>query len=188
MVEQRLGELTDQTVAVGKELVAARSAVAQIGPETAIPEDLLSVFSDNTQALAALRQDPQSTIETVDGYDIALHYGGEPVLQPGIARTVGLSVCRNDQPVNADARLAVPENWSVQPAPDAFGQKRFTLRANEVCQQNYLIVTVTVPEGELSAQYLVLSPEQVRGWPSNENVGHCPKCCARVECCICASS
>jgi len=180
-----ISELTDQTVAVGKELVAARSAVAQIGPETIVPEDVISRFSDNTQALAVLQQDPQSAIERAGNYDIALHYGGEPIMQPGIARTVGVSVCRNLEPVAAQIELEVPRGWMVQPAEDSFGQKRFTIRADQLSDDNYVRVTAKVPEGELSAQYIFLPPEEVAGYPCGVLVERCPRCGARIECCIC---
>jgi len=145
----------------------------------------LSIFSDNTQALAALQQDPQSAIERVGDYDIAFHYGGEPIMQPGIARTVGVSVHRNLEPVVAEAALEVPQGWTVQPAEDAFEQKRFTIRADQLSDNNYVKVTAKVPEGKLDAQYLFLAPEEVAGYPCGVLVDRCPNCGARVEYCIC---
>jgi len=180
-----VGELTEQTVAIGTQLLAERSEVAEIAPDSRLPGDVLSLLCDNRRAVVALEQDPQSTIETVEGYDIALHYGGEPVLRPGIAKTVGVSVRRDDQPVSAEAQLQAPVGWSVEPAGAAFGQQRFTLYADEVADDNYLTVKVRLPEGERSAEYLILGPAGAPGYPCGENVERCPRCNARLESCIC---
>lgn len=183
-----ISELTEQTVAVGVELLKKRSQMSEIVPQSVIPGDVLSLLFDNHRALAALQQDFQSAIETLDGYDITLHYGGEPVLWPGIAKTVGVSVRRDDLPVKAQASLQVPAGWSVELAPEAFGQQRFTLQAEEVDDKNYLTVTVQLPEGECSAQYLILGPAAATGYPCGENVERCPYCHARLESCICSQA
>ena len=182
---ETISELTDQTVAVGKELVAARSTVAEVSQKTTVPEDAISCFSDNTQALAALQQDPQSAIERVGDYDVALHYGGEPVMRTGIERTVGVSVRHNLAPVAAQVELEVPRGWTVQPAEHAFGQKRFTIRADQLSDDNYVKVTAKVPEDKLDAEYLFLAPEEQAGYPCGVLVERCPDCGARIECCVC---
>ena len=180
-----LEELTEQTVGLGKQMLAKRSELAEIAEEAAVPDDVLTLLHDNTRALLALQQDPQSTIETVGGYDIALHYCGEPVLRPGIGKTVGVSVRWDDEPVAAEAELFAPAGWSVEPTAEAFGQKRFRLYAEEVADYSYLTAQVTVDGAELPADFLILGPGGAPGHPCGVQVPRCPECQARLESCIC---
>lgn len=177
--------LTDQTVEIGLRMLAERSNISEIGGADEAPGDVLDLLSDNTRALVALSQDPQSTIETVEGYDIALHYGGEPVLQPGIAKTIGVSVRKDGHPVPAEAALNGPDGWSITPAGEMLGQQRFTLRAERVADNNTVTARVTVDGRQLSAEYLMLGPGAAPGFPCGVNVERCPKCHARIESCIC---
>ena len=179
-------ELTDQTIEIGLRMLAERSDISEIGASDEAPPDVLDRLFDNTRALMALSQDPQSTIETVEGYDIALHYGGEPVLRPGIAKTVGVSVRRDGQPIRAEAALSGPDGWSITAAGEMLGQQRFTLRAESVADNNTLTASVTVDGRRLSAEYLMLGPGAAPGFPCGVNVERCPKCHARIESCICA--
>ncbi len=180
-----LSELTDQTVDIGKQMLKKRSHLAEIGDERVVPDDVLTLLSDNTRPLMALAQDPQSTIETVDGLDVALHYCGEPVLRPGIGKTVGISVRRDGEPVVAEVDLQGPEDWTIQPAPEALGQQRFTLCAQEVADENYVTVVARVGDDELRASYLLLGPGAAPGYACGVQVPRCPNCQARLESCIC---
>ena len=183
-----LGELTDQTVAVGREMLAQRSAVVELAEASALPEDLLSLLFDNYRAQAALHRDWQSAIEVADGYEVALHYNGEPVLRPGIAKTLGVSVREAERPdvlVAAPARLTAPEDWQVEPAPAALGQQRFTLRAHRVPPRSTVEVTVALPAGERVFSYTVLGPAEAQGFPAGLNVPGCETCGARRGHCAC---
>ncbi len=180
-----LAELTDQTVDIGKQMLQERSRLADIGDERVVPDDVLTLLSDNTRALMALQQDPQSAIETVEGYDIALHYGGEPVLRPGVARTVGVSVRRDGEPVAAEVELRGPDDWTIRPAAEALGRQRFTLCAEEVANENYVSVVARVGDNELRARYLLLGPGAAPGYACGVQVPRCPNCQARLESCIC---
>lgn len=180
-----LKELTVQTVEIAKVMLAERSEMCELGDETAAPENVLTLLSDNTRALKALDQDPQSTIETVDGYGISLHYGGEPVLRPGIGKIVGVSVRQDLDPVCADVAITVPLGWDVEAIEDALGQKRFRIVADEVADNNEITVTVSVDGKDLSADYLMLGPGAAPGFPSGVQVETCPVCHARIDSCIC---
>ncbi len=189
-----VGELTDQTVEVGERMLAERSALAELGEETALPADLLSLLFDNRLAQEALLRDPQSTIETVKGceadhgYEVALHYGGEPVLRPGIAKHVGVSVRAGDRPdrlLEAEVALAAPEGWEVQPAESAFGQQRFRLLAHRVASRNAVIATVALPAGPRELTFTMLGPDEARGCAAGSNVDYCPQCQGRAGACTC---
>ncbi|MFQ6099174.1 MAG: ADP-ribosylglycohydrolase family protein [Armatimonadota bacterium] len=183
-----VADLTDQTVEVAKRLLPARSKVSSLAEETRLPENLASLLHANERALAALRQDPQSVIMTVEGFDIALHYGGEPVLRPGIAKTVGVSVIRDDESVEASVRLEGPADWQIEPAPEAFGQKRFTILADSVPDVSQLRVKATLPIGERVVECAILGPAEAQGYPTSTNVPTCPNCRARKEACLCEAA
>ena len=183
---QTVGELTERTVEVAERMIAERSDVASLGEAATTPEDVLSLLSRNEKALLALSRDPQSAITQVEGYDIALHYGGEPVLRPGIAKTIGVSVRKDDAPVATRITLEAPDGWQVETGDELLGQQRFRLRADMVADRNRVVVTAEVEGRTLQADYAMLGPGEAKGYPCGENVPTCPKCHARVEACICA--
>jgi ADP-ribosylglycohydrolase len=183
-----VAELTDQTVEVGERLLGERSALAEIGEDTALPEDLLTLLFDNRLAREALLRDPQSTIESAGEYEVALHYGGEPVLRPGIGKTVGVSVRADkapDQLLEVPVVIAAPDGWEVEPVAPAFGQRRFRLRASRVAPRNAIVATVGLPTGPREFSFTVLGPDEARGWAAKENVERCPVCDGRAGACAC---
>jgi len=170
-----LEELTDRTVALAEKAAADKPHVA-FGPAGELPEDALSRLFRNEQAVAARAQDIHMGVEVCDGREVAFHYGGEPVLRPGIARDVAVSV---DGREAAKADLAVPDGWICQ----RLGPGRFRLlSAGPVADRN--TVTVTLAAGA-SVDFTMLGPGEARGYPAGDNVPKCPRCQARVEACIC---
>ncbi|MEN6305994.1 MAG: ADP-ribosylglycohydrolase family protein [Armatimonadia bacterium] len=180
-----VGELTEHTVAVAEQIVAQRSDVVAFGETTMLPEDGLSLLSRNEKALLVLTRDPMSTIITQDGYDLALHYNGEPVLRPGIEKTIAVSVKQDDASVAAEVQVRAPEGWQVRQLSDLPGQKRFGLLATEVPDRNVLDVMAHVGGKTISGSYVMLGPGEAKGYPVRTNVPTCPKCHARVEACVC---
>lgn len=180
-----VGELTERTVEVGRKLLEARSDVAQIGETTHLPENLLSLLFRNERALLALRRDPQSAIVHTKGFDLTLHYHGEPVLRPGIEKTIGISVTRNDEPVPASVTIRVPSGWKAHPLGERLGQHRFLLHAQEVADRNTMEVTATLDGNLLTATFTMLGPGEAKGYAAGQNVPGCPRCHARLEACIC---
>ena len=181
-------ELTDQTLEIGERLLAERSSLAEITPETALPEDLLTLLFDNRLARESLLRDPQSTIETAGGYEVALHYGGEPVLRPGIGKTVGVTVRAEEAPerlLEVPVVLSVPDGWELQAAAPAGGERRFRLRAHRVAPRSAIIATVGLPGGPQEFTFTVLGPDEARGWSAQDNVAYCPQCGGRAGACPC---
>ncbi|MER3472906.1 MAG: hypothetical protein C4335_02480 [Armatimonadota bacterium] len=180
-----VAELTERTTEVARKMVKERSDTVELGERTVLPNNLLSLLFRNERALTVLSRDPQSAITTTQGYDVALHYGGEPVLRPGIEKTIGFSVKRDDVPVPATVNIWVPSGWRVQPLGEKLGQHRFVLSADEVADRNTIGVTVTLDGQILNAEFTMLGPGEAKGYPAGVNVPTCPKCHARVEACIC---
>ena len=171
-----VAELTDRTVALAEEAVRAKSDVA-FGPATVLPEDALSQMFRNDLARAALAQDIHAAVELAGPSEVTLHYGGEPVLWPGIARDVWVTVAGQDDP---RVDLIVEEPLTCQ----RLGPARFRLYCpGPVDGFNKLFVAL--PAGP-RVEFRLLGPAQAQGFPAGDNVPACPACGARKEACICA--
>jgi len=169
-----LADLTDRTVALAERAAAGKADVG-FGDRPLRPEDLLTRLFRGDLAREALRQDIHAGVELLDGTEVRLHYGGEPVLRPGIGREVSVTVEGQARPY---AELAVPDGWSCRRT----GPARFMLHcAGPVPDRNTLTVTV----GGRSVGFAMLGPGEARGVPAGQNVETCPRCHARVEACIC---
>jgi len=180
-----VAELTARTEAVARAMLDARSDAADFADATAVPDDL-SVLFRNHRALPAIDRDPMSAIERVSGRDLALHYHGEPVLRPGIDKTVSISASHDDTPLSVSrVELAVPDGWTAEQTFVRQGCWHFRLRADEVADRNAIAVAAHTPEIELSASFTILGPGEAQGYPCNVNVPKCPRCGARKEGCIC---
>ncbi|MGC9317334.1 MAG: ADP-ribosylglycohydrolase family protein [Armatimonadota bacterium] len=178
-------QLTHETVDLGRRMLAERSEVAEIAAETASPADPVETLSDCRLALQALEQDPQSAIETVEGYEIALHYNGEPVMRPGISRTLEVSARRDGVPVECDATLIAPGGWRVSDQGVASGRRRFQVVADEVGGRAEVTAAVRIDGRALEASYPMLGPDEAPGFPCATGVETCPECTARAAACIC---
>jgi len=167
-------DLADRTVALAEQAAETKSEVA-FGPQTRLPDDLLTRLFRNQMAEAARAQDVHAGIEMVEGREVAFHYGGEPVLRPGIGKDVCVTVDGEEPEVD----LTVPDGWTAERLAAA----RFRLfAAGPVADRN--TVTVTVP-GLDAVPFAVLGPGEARGFPAGDNVEKCPGCGARAEACIC---
>ena len=170
-----LDDLTDRTVALA-EKAAAVCTERRFGKNTQLPADLLTRLFRNDLARQAASQDIHAGVEICDGKEVALHYGGEPVLYPGIAREMWVSV---DGKPSAKAAIAVPDGWSCEKLDNG----RFRIFTSKpVADRNKL--TVTLGKGK-SSSFTILGPGEAKGFPAGDNVPKCPKCWARIEACIC---
>jgi len=169
-----LDELTDRTVALAEKAAAEKETVA-FGTGTRLPADLLTRLFRNTLAREALAQDIHAGVELVGGREVWLHYGGEPVLYPGVGREIRVSV-EDGAPAKID--LEVPDGW----ISEAIGEGRFLLGSNgPVKDRNTLVVSV----GDEEVEFTMLGPGEAKGFAAGANVATCPKCHARTEACIC---
>jgi hypothetical protein len=183
-------ELTDRTAALAEKAAAAKGGVA-FGAKTKRPADTLSRLYRNELAREAAAQDIHASIELAGGREIALHFGGEPVLRPLIAREVWIEIVgqtflsaidggqapRIGVPPKVD--LGVPKGWTCE----RLTANRFRLfSAQAVADRN----TLTVRAGkDVTASFVMLGPGEAKGFPAGDNVTKCPTCRARVEACIC---
>jgi len=169
-----IDDLADRTVALAERAAEAKTDVA-FGGRTRLPDDLLTRLFRSGAAAAARSQDIHMGVELVAGREVALHYGGEPILRPGIARDVAVTVDGREVP----AALTAPAGWTVE----RLGAARFRLySADPVADRNAVTVEVA---GVGAARFAILGPGEAKGFPAGDNVAKCPTCQARAEACIC---
>ena len=169
-----LADLTARTVALA-ERAAEGSDERAFGDRTVLPADLRTRLFRNERAAEARARDVHVGAELAGQREVVLHYGGEPVLRPGIGKTVRVSVDGRE----AQADLAAPSAWQVERlGPGAF--RLFS--AGDVEDRN--TVTVRLEDGA-SVNFALLGPGEAKGFPAGDNVPTCPACRARVEACIC---
>ena len=170
-----LEELTERTIALA-EKAAAGSRERAFGATASRPADLLTRLFRNELAREALKQDIHTGVELCDGKQVAFHYGGEPVLWPGIGREVSVCVDGKD---DVRVELCAPAGWSCE----RLGPASFRLlSAGPVADRNAVKLAL---QGGQSVGFTILGPGEAKGFPAGSNVPGCPKCGARIEACIC---
>ncbi len=174
-----IDELTRQSVELAYKAAAAKSDVA-FADKTQLPADLRSRLYRNELALVTRALDVHSAVELVGGSEVALHYNGEPVIRPGVAKVVGVSVGGLDKGADGKTvRMTVPAGWSCQD----LGGGRFSIQCDgAIADQNTLNVEVG---GLGTAGFTILGPGAAKGFAAGDNVQTCPACHARIEACIC---
>ncbi len=166
-------------------MLPARSDAACFADATRCPDDT-SVLFRSDRALRALARDPMAAIERVEGYDLALHYHGEPVVRPGVAKTLAVSLSRDDvyEPLSR-IEVAAPDGWQAEVTKLDAGRWHFVLRTAQVAARNQITVTAYPVGKPVSAPFTLLGPDEAKGYPCNVNVQRCERCGARKEACVC---
>ncbi|MHC4563330.1 MAG: ADP-ribosylglycohydrolase family protein [Planctomycetota bacterium] len=169
-----IGELTDRTVKLAEQSVATKDDIA-FGNSDKLPDDLLSRLFRSEVAHAAGKQDIHAGVELIGDREVWLHYGGEPVARPGIAKDVEVTTVPES---TSQVDLAAPEGWICE----RLGPARFRIQGpGAVADRNTLTVIV---DGETAA-FTILGPGEAKGFAAGENVTYCKGCWARIEACIC---
>ena len=169
-----IAELTDRTAALAERSLGAKEHIA-FAEQTELPDDVRTQLFRNEMAVQALAQDIHAGTELLDGKEVRLHYGGEPVLYPGIGRTLRISVEGIEVP---EVDLEVPEGWEctrLEPATFKI------LAEGPVDTRNTVSVEV---EGK-PVDFTILGPEEAKGFPAGDQAPKCSKCGAGVEVCTC---
>ena len=169
-----IDELTDRTLALTETSLARREDIS-FGDRHVFPEDLGTRLFQNDLAREALRQDIHAGVELLDGKEVWLHYGGDPVLRPGIGKSVEISTVPGPTPA---VDLSVPDGWTCS----RLSPTRFLLLAREaVTARN--VVSVAVNGGKVD--FVILGEDDDRGYEAGATVATCPRCFARAEACMC---
>ena len=185
-----ISELTDRTAALCRDVTAGKPDVA-FGPRMELPDDLRTRLFRNRLALRALEQDIHAGVELCNGGEVWFHYGGEPVLRPGIGREVWVSL-GGAASGSGGAPAAAGAGGAHGPEIDLAAPQG--IRCTRIDGDRFLLYTDEPLEGGAAIRvrvdgdevdFTLLGPDQARGFPAGENVPACPTCGARVEACMC---
>jgi len=181
-----VGELTDQTVEIGRKVMAERSKVSQLGDGISIPANVLHIFTRSEDARGLWQRDMEaSTMPIAKDLEITLHYHGEPVIRPGIPKVLSVTVERDEEPIPAHVSVVFPKDWHVKPLESSEVEMIYEVFADSADDSNPLTVSVDLSGKKHEARFIVLGPNAGKDWQPARGVPHCPKCGARIEACLC---
>ncbi len=178
-----LEELTARTTAVAERFARAPGARVGLGERADWPDDLLGLLLRSEEAEAALAQDLRAGVARDREVELTLHYHGEPVLIPGVARHLTITCRRDGQPLPTPADLDAPAGWTVRRQGDA----AFLVTPADYQGAASLRVRVRLNGEEYAADFAALSPDLAPGFPSATNVQYCPTCRGRAGACLCGN-
>jgi hypothetical protein len=171
-----IANLTDRTLALAEKSLTLKEGIS-FGDRGVFPEDLRTRLFRNDLAREVVKQEIHAGVELLGENEVWLHYGGEPVLWPGIGKVVKVSTVPGPTPA---VDLFVPEGWKC----DRLGPTRFRLLAQKVVDGRNSI-SVAVNGGKVD--FVILGPDEATGYEAGANVPSCPGCHARVEACMCGT-
>lgn len=139
-VPTTLGELTERVCTLGPRLLASHGAPVQIGDATdarGYDRSVLMAPREFTDWLWTA--DPTHLEHTLESLNVAIHYGDDPAIAPGIPKTFAVRLVNpHAEPLVLEATLAVPTAWTAEPAAQdldvpARGSTtlRYTVRADD---------------------------------------------------------
>lgn len=155
-------ELAERTVNVGEKFLSANSETAEIGEETYVPSNILSLLFRNDKPMRALCFDMHSAVEKVGDLDVVFHYNGEPTIMRGVEKVVGVSLLRNGEPKKETIEVEVPYGWKASELKWDRDRWQFALYRDEAKEINE--IKVRVKEGE--AKFVILSAETIKYIPA----------------------
>ncbi|OGF51079.1 MAG: hypothetical protein A2231_13160 [Candidatus Firestonebacteria bacterium RIFOXYA2_FULL_40_8] len=162
------------------------SATVEFGSKTCLPKDILSLLFKNEKAREALLIDPLSAIVVRDGLTITFHYNGDPVIFPGVEKTVEVSVLKNNMPVTVSISLKNEKSFKINESKyNGENRTSFSVIAPKVNGRNIITVEVLYLGKKTTVDFTIFGPEEAKGYEISKNVKSCRKCHARIEKCLC---
>jgi ADP-ribosylglycohydrolase len=171
-----IAHLTDRTLALAEKSLSLKERIS-FGDREIFPKDLRTRLFHNDLAREVVKQDIHAGVELLGGKEMWLHYGGEPVLWPGIGKNVEISTVPGPTPA---VDLSVPDGWKC----DRLGPTRFRLLAQQAVDGRNII---SVAVNGAKVDFVILGPDEAQGYEAGANVPSCPTCHARVEACMCGT-
>jgi len=161
-----VSELTERTEKVAEKFLRERSGVAEIAQKFSVPENLVSMMFQNEKVRDLLTFDNQSAVENIGDTEVVFHYGGEPVLYPGIERMFEISTKKAGKVIEPDAEVRGPSGWKISsPVTERFRCK-FSVLADNVENQNSLELTVKLDGKTHKVNFTVLGPGGIKAIPA----------------------
>jgi len=185
-----LSELTDRTMALAARMAAERSATVAISGDPGLrdhrlPAGARTMLFRNELALRARSRDPQSAYamdEGGSGIEVVLHYGGDPVMRPGVGRLLRATFERGGEELRADeVVLRAPAGWLVEKE----SADSFLVTAEAPADRERLVVEARVEGRSVRASFGILGPGEAKGFPAGANVEYCKNCGGRAGFCVC---
>lgn len=139
-VPTTLGELTERVCTLGPRLLASHGAPVQIGEATdARGHDRSLLIAPREFTDWLWTADATHLEHTLESLNVAIHYGDDPAIAPGIPKTFAVRLVNpHAEPLVLEATLAVPTAWTAEPAAQdldvpARGSTtlRYTVRADD---------------------------------------------------------
>jgi hypothetical protein len=174
-------ELTTRTAAVEDTFASGH---VSLGDHDKLPEDLESLLCRNQQAVSAMGRDLRAAVARDRDMELVLHYGGDPVLHPGVARSMTVDCLRRGTPAaEAQIRVTAPEGWRLQ--TQTRDHRAFTITPAPFGSDAQLLMQAKTGGESYAASFTVLGSELAPGFPSAQNVERCPDCQGRQGACLC---
>jgi hypothetical protein len=167
-----VGELARRTSEVAEEFTSRRSDVTEFSDSTVLPDNATSLLFRNERVRGLVHFDVESAVFGIGDTQVVFHYGGPPVLRPGIERVFEVSFMRDWRAVTTegiDARLEAPASWSMESDGADRGRYRFKVLASRVEDRNSLRLEVKEAEGVAEFEVVVLGPNAVRPIPASSS-------------------
>jgi len=162
-------ELTERTAKIAEKLLKERSGTSEFGEKAVLPENILSLLFRNEKIGKLLTFDNNCAVENIEDAEIALHYNGEPVLYPGIEKTLDVSVRKGGSAVMPEIEIKAPAGWSVSKPEKVQGLGRFSVSAKTVENKNALEITVKAEGKTAKASFTLLGPGAVKLLPAAQS-------------------
>jgi len=163
-------DLTSRTQQIAEKFISERSQTTMFAEETSVPNDIMSLLFDNEKIRPLLAFDPHCSVEQVGDLQVVFHYGGEPVLRPGVRQVFEISFMKDWQPVNVDeASIEVksPTGWEVNILKVEAGHYKFSIVADAVEKQNILELAVKTAKRSENLKFTILGSGAVRSIPAS---------------------
>lgn len=160
-----ISELTERTYRVAQKMLKEKSEFVEFSDKTEIPEDILSILSDNEKIRDLLKFDIHSSVDYIENLQVVLHYGGEPVIYPRIVKTLEISIMENwkEQEIsNKEIEVNLPNGWKlIDKKMDRFRFK-FKVYCEKPEKYNKIEVKIKINNKVEKLIYTILSSEIVK--------------------------
>lgn len=179
-----VAELTDRTAALAEKFLAARSQTVAFGAKTRLSSEARGLLFRTEEAVDALGRDIRSSVAVDGDIQIILHYGGDPVLYPGLTRRMEVSLEGPGSAKNAHVAVKTPAGWRVKRVPSKNGFL-FDITPGRLEPSNVLAVQAIPGRKRYAADFVVLGPEAARGFAAARNIEYCRTCGGTKGSCVC---
>jgi len=165
-----IDDLTSRTQKVAEKMISERSQTVEFAERTSVPANIASLLFANEKVRTLLTFDIHSSVEQVGELQVVFHYGGEPVLRPGVERVIEVSFMREWQPVDpkvASVELKVPASFTVTKEGVTGGRYKYRIVAESVGKQELIELIVKVGGMTERLGFTILGPAAVRSIPAS---------------------